>query len=130
MQLTPALVAILKPNLSALAAALTAAGHTHRGLSLDGSNLLTNDTEGNPIDLSLAAQAFVNAWIAPTPPTPPNWGPDLLTDDEVQAQAAAIVDGLRAYRALASPTLAQTTQAVKAIAQVAIYLTHQRFPNL
>ena len=132
MNISNALADAIRPRLHLLAAALEQDGHLPdgRGLSLDGSDLWTSDEDGNRVDLSPAAQAFINVYTPPALPASPNWGNDLLTDDEVIAQAAAIVDGLKAYRGLATPTAAQTTQAVKALAQVAIYLIHQRFPTL
>lgn len=94
-----------------LTADLTAAGHLPegRGLSMLGEELQTSDDEGAPMELSPAAQAFVLGWSPPEPPEPPDFGEEAQPDD----QLADAVAQLRAYLALASPTAAQSTAALK-----------------
>lgn len=64
------------------------------------------------------AQAIVNAFLL---------NPDALLPDELEAtdrseRAAAVISALETYAALPSPTSAQTTTAVQALAKVVIYL--------
>lgn len=117
--------------LSQLEAELTAAGvAVPHHLGLAGDDLHTYDAAGAAAELPAGAAAVVAAHVPPPLPTSPNYGADLMTDEQAQAQAATLVQNLRQYIGLASPTLAQTNQATQALSKIAIYLIRQRFPGL
>lgn len=130
MQITAALRDALDGRVHLLARALTDAGHAHRGLTLTDRELLTSDANGNPVDLSPAAQVFVNNYVPPARPAAPDWGADLPTNDELMEQAAQAVQQIRAYRALSSPTPAQQKAYENLIGRIAMHYLRSRFPQL
>lgn len=103
---------------------LHAAGHlpANRGLQLAGTVLQTSDTTGAPAELSPAAQAFINAYVPPPDPTPPDFGTDLATPDQLREQAAGIVSNLTAFIDAPTPTNAQVVAAVKLNARINRYV--------
>lgn len=78
-----------------------------------------------------ASEAEIDAVLAthdPTPPPPvpaPDYG-DGSDVADLQSQAAQAVSNLRAYRALSSPTNAQTLTVVKLLCAVAIHYIRSR----
>jgi hypothetical protein len=133
MQITTALRDALAGRHHLLTAALEQAGHlpAGRGLSLDDRTLETSDADGNRVDLSPAAQAFVNGYTPPTRPDAPNYGADLLSDDEMMAQAAQAVQNIRQYRGLAgTPTESQRKAYEDLLGRIAIHYIRSRFPQL
>lgn len=132
MNISTTLHDVIHGRESVLTADLVAAGHIapEHGLSLDATTLMTADGNGNRVDLTAAAQAFVTAWVPPPRPTSPSYGTDLLSDDDLMAQAAGLVTQLRQYIGLAAPTTAQQKSWENGISKIMIYLIHQRFPGL
>jgi hypothetical protein len=116
----------LRSRLHVLDAALKAAGHLtpEQGLSLDGATLMVTEG-GGLIELSPAAQAFI-AGYSPVVPVVPDYGPDLLTEDELAEQAAAAVANLRAYRVLATPTAVQRKAFEDLVARILIRYVGQQ----
>jgi hypothetical protein len=119
-------------GLDPLTAQLRTAGHlsASQGLQVDGRMLVTSDAAGNPLELSSAAQALVTAFVPPAAPASPNYGADLMTDDDLQAVAAVLTAQLRAYIALPTPSAAQRKAWEDGISKIAVYLLHYRFPQL
>lgn len=124
MNISAALRDALGGRVSPLSTALEAAGHLEsgRGLNLNDRTLLTSDANGNRVELSPAAQAFVNGYTPPAPPAAPDFGADLATPDQVRDQAADIVAKLTAFIDAPSPTNAQVVAAVKLNARINRYL--------
>jgi hypothetical protein len=109
MQITTALRDALAGRHHLLTAALEQAGHlpAGRGLSLDDRTLETSDADA------------------------PNYGADLLSDDEMMAQAAQAVQNIRQYRGLAgTPTESQRKAYEDLLGRIAIHYIRSRFPQL
>lgn len=107
-------------NLTQLTSELTAAGVPNRGLTSVGDNLYTLTSGGSFLDLPPAAQAVLDAHVPPPIPATPDFGADLPPDYE--QQLANGVGQLRQYLGLASPTLAQSTTAIKLLIRVAFFI--------
>jgi hypothetical protein len=124
MNIPAALRDALGGRVDPLAAALEAAGHLPpaRGLNLNDRTLLTSDANGNLIELSQPAQAFVNGYTPPPAPAAPDFGTDLATPDQLRAQVAGIVSNLTTFIDAPSPTNAQVVAAVKLNARINRYL--------
>lgn len=130
MQITAALKDALAGRLHLLGEALTAAGHSHHGLSLEERTLLTNDGQGSLTELEPAAQTFVAGYAPPAAPMRPDYGDDLPTTDALMSLAATAVQQIRAYRALTTPTEAQRKAYESLLGSVALHYLRSRFPSL
>lgn len=135
MQITPALRDALGGRVHLLTAALEQAGHlpAGRGLSLDGTTLLTADAQGNRVDLTPAAQTFVSGYAPPALPAAPTYGADLLGEDAMMQQLSTAVSNIRQYRALPSgtpPTEAQRKNYEDLLGRIVLHYLRTRFPQL
>ena len=110
--------------LGQLAGELTAAGIPFRGLGTfgEGANveLHTYDPAGAIVDLPAGAASVVAAHTPAAPPASPEYGADL--PNNYAYQIADGVTQLRAYLALATPTAAQSTAALKLVIRGLLWL--------
>jgi hypothetical protein len=130
VNISPALAAAIKTRLHLLDADLKTAGLLSRGLTLDGTTLMTSDAGGNPAELSAAAQAFVAAYTPPAPPPVPTWGAETQTPDQMADQLATAVGNIRAYINLGAPTEAQRKAYENLLGRGLLFLLHREFPDL
>jgi hypothetical protein len=86
-----------------------------------GDDLHTYDATGEIVDVPAGSAAVIAAHVPPALPDDPDYGADGMTDAEFAVAAATAVANLRAYRALASPTVGQRKNFEDLIARIAIH---------
>lgn len=108
-------------DLIQLRAEMVAASLTVRGLGINADDLHTYDASGAEADVPAGAAAVIAAHVPPAIPDTPDFGSDVPAPTDI----ATLVQQGRAYLALASPTTAQTTAAVKGLVKLALFLVRR-----
>lgn len=85
--------------------------------------ILDTTTTGEWVELPPGSQAVIDAHDG-TPPLTPDFGTDLPED--YADQLAPVVNQLRAYLALAAPTQAQSTAALKLMVRGTLFLLRRQ----